>query len=97
MVSKCRYTSDDDDDVLGCKDQSGQNGNRPHPLDTEGNPVRPLVITAHRTLVDGGGEELANDPAHVDKGGEIGPQHNRRDFRSICGRDTLEGSPRDSY
>lgn len=95
-VSKCRFTSDGDD-VLGRKDQSGQNGNRPHPLDAEGDPVRPLIITAHGALVDGGGEELANHPAHVDKGGEIRPQHNRRNFRSVGGRDALEGSPWDSY
>ena len=45
--------------LLGSKDDAGEDGDGPDPLDAKGDPVGPLVRSLYRAFVDGCCEELA--------------------------------------
>lgn len=59
--------------VLRSKGEAAEDQDGPHPLHGKGNPVGPLVAAVDGAPVYSSGEELPDDPAQVDEGGEVGP------------------------
>jgi len=76
-----------------CKEGSRDDGNGPDPLESERNAVTPLSGVLHQTSEDTGGQETANDPAHVDPRSHVSSEMHRAEIRSIRDRKCLEDTP----
>lgn len=61
--------------LLRCKDKTTQYQNRPKPLYTKRNAVSTLVEVVNAASDYSGGEELADNPAHVDECSEVRSQY----------------------
>lgn len=68
----------------------------PHPLQTVGNTVGPLVVALQHGKDDANANLLAETPAEVDIGGEVASQRNGADFGGISYGDGLEDAPGDT-
>ncbi|KAI6767711.1 hypothetical protein HG530_005720 [Fusarium avenaceum] len=78
---------------LGGKVNSDDERDGPHPLKCKGDLVSPHVIASDHGTEDTRGDELAEDPAEVDVGGQVGSEVGRADFRGVGGGEGLEDSP----
>lgn len=65
----------------------------PDPLDGKGDTEGPFVGARRHSLEHASGDELADDPAEVDVGGEVATERNRRDFARVRNARGLERSP----
>lgn len=73
-----------------------EEGQGPHPLQSIGDPVRPLVIPINHTLDHTDTDQLSQSPAEVDIGREVPTQRNRTHLRSIGDGQCLKNTPRNT-
>lgn len=78
---------------LGSEVDSDDERNRPHPLQSKGNLVSQLVSASDHSAENTRGDELAENPAKVDVGGEIGAEMGRADFGGVGSSEGLEDTP----
>lgn len=78
---------------FGGKVDQGDQRDRPDPLNGKGDSVCPLVIPGSHGLEHTGGEELPNDPAQIDVGGEVSTEGDGRNLTSIGDDTGLERAP----
>lgn len=78
---------------LGSEPASDEDRNGPDPLDGVRNLVSPVVGAGDGGTEDTRGDELTNDPASVDPGGEERTKSNGSDFGGVRGGEGLENTP----
>ncbi|KAJ6442212.1 non-hemolytic phospholipase C precursor [Purpureocillium lavendulum] len=78
---------------LGREVDEGHEEDGPHPLDGKGDLVPPLVGARGEALEDAGGDELADDEAHVGVRGHVGAQRHGEHLGGVGGRRGGEDAP----
>jgi hypothetical protein len=79
--------------ALRSEEDTGDERDRPHPLQSVGNTVGPLILSAGHSLDDSNGNELSKSPAEVDVGGKISSESYRADFGGVSDGQSLEDTP----
>jgi len=81
---------------FGSEENTDEEGNGPHPLDSKGDSVRPLVGSLQERSQNSSGNKLPENPAEIDVSSEVGTECDGADFRGIGSRHGLEDSPRNT-
>lgn len=81
---------------LGGENDADDDQRWPDPLNCKRDLVSPLVITSEEALEDTSSNQLTNNPAQVDIGGEISTDLDGSNFRGVGSRERLENTPRDA-
>ncbi len=81
---------------LGREPDADNQRDRPDPLQGKGDLVAPLVVASEHGAQHARGDELANDPAQVDIGRQVGAKMSRAHLGCVGGRQGLEDAPRDT-
>lgn len=79
---------------LGCEAQGWDQKHRPHPLQSKRNAVAPFVRARDQAGEDAGGNELADDEAHVGPAGEEDAEAHGQHLGGVGGRAGDEDAPR---
>ena len=81
---------------FGGEENADEERDGPHPLQGEGDAVAPFGGVVEHTSEDAGANELAEDPAEINVGGEVRAESDRGDFSGVGGCDGLEDAPRET-
>ncbi|KAI6747843.1 hypothetical protein HG531_008385 [Fusarium graminearum] len=85
--------SDEPPGRLGGEVDADDERNGPHPLQSKGDLVTPLVVAGDHGAEDTRGDKLSQNPAEVDVGCQIGAEVGRADFRGVGSGKSLEDTP----
>lgn len=69
---------------------------RPHPLQTVRNAIRPFIVALQHGVNYANADFLSQTPAEVDVGGEVTAESNGTNFRSVGDSESLEDTPGDT-